>query len=910
MVPASTKADQQYEVAMEMAREGKAIPPDDSRRVATILRNRLLDEAFDWLKQLAIDPEAPHAPSLLFLGKQYAADRRWAEALKLYVLGAEVCNNRESCLKAAEILEKGPGGVRKDSRRAALLREKATRLPLYPPPSLPAKTAPTLPARSFSESKVASSTEDNGPQKVANRPGTVTSAGTKEENAYSSPALEERPGQVETQPPPAVSKEAEAIPGAFPSTPKHVEASGILSPAPSSAQLAGEVTVLESRVGSINLEAFCEEDIPFNSNDEEPDGSRESGPCAPLPPSRKGTPAASIASRTESLRASPVLGPHVAPTLPPRSMSSLSLSRTESPEPEAARFSSANGASTTHIARSTWPADSPGSAEPRILWNSEQFKDLDAYVQHLPAPTGLSVEVFCKKYLLRTCKTQLDAVRAAFVWITEFVAWDEQRQRGYSSRTVSRANSSSSIASVENHGSPEESQEVLSTLKARGPGFANLFLDMCRAAKVPALRVDGFLKGSQESLGWSLLPTSPNHAWNVVNLDGVAYVVDCALGAASHPWNGRPNALSAPEAKGSKGTPNPKASANFHYFLMPPLRAIYTHYPAEDRFQFLVRKMDPAAFCSQPCYRPAFFANRFAIPEASGRTVEACGEQIYTIKLNIGEDVMVRAELVMDAFEGDREASFGSMSRKTSVEVVALPSSGSASTASLFGGSTSSLGSTVVEVRRKRLAQAQILYELAAKVEATDVDLGQRKAAIAIKIANRAGPQRLGGTLMIFAGSKQSFDRNTVDQMPLAIMYRVIHLARDEVSAHLPVSLLPMQFEFFASHHTEPEFYVMDPLAYALQQNDIVTFRCRLSNPWGHHAKLLPRMCLDSDGRRILEGPVKVVLLTPKEERTLPFDNEAKTWQLTVKAIEKGPYLLSVYVTQKKLQSFATWKVV
>jgi hypothetical protein len=75
---------------MQMVQEGRRIPAEDSRRVATQLRTRLLDEAFEWLKQLAIDPLAPYAKALLFLGNQYAADRRWAEAQKLYVIGADV----------------------------------------------------------------------------------------------------------------------------------------------------------------------------------------------------------------------------------------------------------------------------------------------------------------------------------------------------------------------------------------------------------------------------------------------------------------------------------------------------------------------------------------------------------------------------------------------------------------------------------------------------------------------------------------------------------------------------------------------------------------------------------------------------------------------------------------------------
>lgn len=113
---------------MEMVREGKSIPPGDTRRVAATLRARLLDEAFEWLKQLCMDPIAPYSPALLFLGDQYAADRRWAEAQKLYALGADLCNDRECCLRAAEIFDKGPGGLRKDKRRAVDLREKATHL--------------------------------------------------------------------------------------------------------------------------------------------------------------------------------------------------------------------------------------------------------------------------------------------------------------------------------------------------------------------------------------------------------------------------------------------------------------------------------------------------------------------------------------------------------------------------------------------------------------------------------------------------------------------------------------------------------------------------------------------------------------------------------------------------------------
>jgi transglutaminase/protease-like cytokinesis protein 3 len=60
---------------------------------------------------------------------------------------------------------------------------------------------------------------------------------------------------------------------------------------------------------------------------------------------------------------------------------------------------------------------------------------------------------------------------------------------------MSRNNSANSLASVENHKSPEDVQEIMSVLRAREQGIANLFLEMCRAAQIPAFKIEGYLKG-------------------------------------------------------------------------------------------------------------------------------------------------------------------------------------------------------------------------------------------------------------------------------------------------------------------------------------------------------------------------------------------------------------------------------
>lgn len=388
-----------------------------------------------------------------------------------------------------------------------------------------------------------------------------------------------------------------------------------------------------------------------------------------------------------------------------------------------------------------------------------------------------------------------------------------------------------------------------------------------------------------------------------MNLDGVAYIVDCALANPGHPWN-IANRPAPSESKGSKT--EVKFPGNTYYFLMSPTRAIYTHFPKDSKYQFLTRIMTTDEFISQPCYRPSCFEQGIRVDLACQRIILVEGDEVHTFKLGLREGTIVRAELIMDSYEGERETKFSTL-RKTSVEVVNINSSAGASPASsFFGGSSSSLNSaTVVEVRPKRLAMAQIVYEKPAPDAKPE-----RMAAIMIKIANRLGPRTLEGTLKIFAGSRTQFDRSNVEQMPLALIYRVNHTAADEISSSIPVSLQPMQFEFLANPPSEPEMVLMDPYAYALQQNDIVTFRCRLSNPWGEHASLPVKMTVDHEGRKIAEGPVKVVLLTPKEERVLPYDVGFATWSVTVKAREKGAYMLSVYTTPKLLQSFASWKIV
>ncbi len=164
-------------------------------------------------------------------------------------------------------------------------------------------------------------------------------------------------------------------------------------------------------------------------------------------------------------------------------------------------------------------------------------------------------------YLARPCKTDIEKTRAVYRWVTDRIAYDFDAFRRGSKRNDPPAT-------------------VLSTRKAVCEGYASLFADLCGRMGLAVAKVSGFGKGFGYHSGRTF--TRMNHSWNAVQIDGKWRLIDSTWGAGS--------------IQQGKFV---KRFSEF-FFLTPPDKLIFTHYPEEDRWQLLDTPVTHQQFEQQP----------------------------------------------------------------------------------------------------------------------------------------------------------------------------------------------------------------------------------------------------------------------------------------------------------------------
>ena len=134
---------------------------------------------------------------------------------------------------------------------------------------------------------------------------------------------------------------------------------------------------------------------------------------------------------------------------------------------------------------------------------------------------------------------------------------------------------------------PDDYPTVLRLRKTKCSGYANLFYEMCTRADLVCEIVSGYARG----LGWSAKDkvTETNHSWNMVQIKGVWYLVDCTWDAGSE----------------TGGVRNEKCS---HVWLFVyPKDFIHTHLPLNSQMQMLEKPVSAGEFKKLEYADPLFF---------------------------------------------------------------------------------------------------------------------------------------------------------------------------------------------------------------------------------------------------------------------------------------------------------------
>lgn len=245
----------------------------------------------------------------------------------------------------------------------------------------------------------------------------------------------------------------------------------------------------------------------------------------------------------------------------------------------------------------------------------------------------MTPQLLSQKYLTRPySKSPLYKLRVLFVWVSENIRLEGGPMRDVSGGryklgpagdhlaavaaaqakggTASAVNSPSSrpaslvppaavfMTGIEEYSrgflqedTPELAQDVLTSRTCKtGEGFANLFAEMALAAGIEDVGVvKGYIRGPMDVFSKDVPP--PNHAWNVVRIDGTYRFIDCCLASPYHPAH----------------YPNRPSGVLPFYFLTSPMDLVLSHFPTFLTYQYIAPAIPPQVFVRLPFVRPAFF---------------------------------------------------------------------------------------------------------------------------------------------------------------------------------------------------------------------------------------------------------------------------------------------------------------
>ncbi|PVV04978.1 hypothetical protein BB560_000501, partial [Smittium megazygosporum] len=239
------------------------------------------------------------------------------------------------------------------------------------------------------------------------------------------------------------------------------------------------------------------------------------------------------------------------------------------------------GVSALQFVRNAKQVVKPGAKITKM--DEYNWEEVDKAVESLNSTISsakVSLESIAKRYIGHRYNNQPHLmVRAIFVWVTSLISFEEVDTNS-GNRDGLRLHLN------------EMPDLVYERKKSTGPGFAYLFQKVSTLLNIESYVVHGTLKlpapYPDSFLSGPVRPTLPNHAWNVVCIDGEYRFIDCACAAISHPLN-------------------ENGYRDDGFFLARPNNFIYTHFPHDPKMQYLSPFISWSIFWNLPCTRPAFF---------------------------------------------------------------------------------------------------------------------------------------------------------------------------------------------------------------------------------------------------------------------------------------------------------------
>ena len=237
------------------------------------------------------------------------------------------------------------------------------------------------------------------------------------------------------------------------------------------------------------------------------------------------------------------------------------------------------------------------------------------FVSSLPPmtnPTSLAQGYVCRPY-----RSDVQRLRAIFIWASEKLAWEEDFEGEADSRRVIQAR----------RGCAKE--------------VAVLTMEMCLAMGIHAEVICGYLKRPDEIPELNCIPR-PNHWWNSILVDGEWRMMDCSLASPTNP-------------KRSLYSTTPSQAAESWWFLTRPLEFCYTHIPQLPENQHVCPPISSEILLALPCACPPYFKNNLHMYNYDTSLLRIEDLELMQIQFIVPADVECFAEVEAHAYARDAD---------------------------------------------------------------------------------------------------------------------------------------------------------------------------------------------------------------------------------------------------------------
>ncbi|KAI0444611.1 hypothetical protein F4803DRAFT_245764 [Xylaria telfairii] len=250
--------------------------------------------------------------------------------------------------------------------------------------------------------------------------------------------------------------------------------------------------------------------------------------------------------------------------------------------------------------------------------NLSQVDKNSRFVSNLP-PMTTSVTL-ATTYVCRPYRSDVQRLRAIFVWVAEQVHWEEDFE------------------------SDVDTRRVIQTGRACAEEYAVLVHEMCAAIGIHSEIVRGYLKTPGEVPETNIMPRS-NHWWNAVLVDDEWRMMDCCLASPSNP-------------RRSLYSNGGSSTAEFWWFLTKPTELCWTHIPEHHAQQHICPPVAHETLLNLPGACPPYFKNAIAMVDFNTSLLRIEDLEMLHIRFNVPEDVEIAAEVEVRAYTRDADGDF------------------------------------------------------------------------------------------------------------------------------------------------------------------------------------------------------------------------------------------------------------